>query len=408
MLTSKKPDWVYQAGIFSFLAFSFFSAIFCGQTRVNNLFHISALLLAMLLLTRPQQRQRLFANTAAMTGMALVLLFLLYYSISALWGADPGDMASTLTHSGYILFYLTWLIFLLDGAWRYRLLAAIVAGITLLCLYLAAFDYPTIYHLRTTTAVNPGPDNVIDLAGYAAIGILLSLMIFRDTRRKAALLVIAPLFAFMVLTQSRGPLIALAIALAVTTPYVHLSRNTLFAAAAAMLAVAAAVVFSATGEMLLTRFGELYQQSFVRMSIWRHSLELISQAPFLGYGVDKQLNFLNYTGELNHTTHSLYLGALLKGGLVGFLLFAALLIYGARLALRHRRNGRRLEAALYLFMLVFYCSQGMFVIANPAEFWILFWLPLALVMSQPAGDAVAISLPGGATPRSPYRIPGSR
>jgi hypothetical protein len=34
-------------------------------------------------------------------------------------------------------------------------------------------------------------------------------------------------------------------------------------------------------------------------------------------------------------------------------------------------------------MLVFYSSQGMFVIANPAEFWYLFWLPLALLLSQP-------------------------
>ena len=67
------------------------------------------------------------------------------------------------------------------------------------------------------------------------------------------------------------------------------------------------IAYSAIGEMLLTRFGELYQQSFVRISIWRHSPALIEQAPFFGYGFDKQLNFLNYTGELNHTTHSLYL-----------------------------------------------------------------------------------------------------
>ncbi|BEM33827.1 hypothetical protein SME36J_24590 [Serratia marcescens] len=38
---------------------------------------------------------------------------------------------------------------------------------------------------------------------------------------------------------------------------------------------------------------------------------------------------------------------------------------------------------MFLFMLVFYSSQGMFVIANPAEFWYLFWLPLAMLLSQP-------------------------
>lgn len=127
-----------------------------------------------------------------------------------------------------------------------------------------------------------------------------------------------------------------------------------------------AVVYSAIGEMLLTRFGELYQQSFVRISIWCHSLRLIEQAPFFGYGFDKPLNFLNDTGELNHTTHSLYLGALLKGA-----------VWGSYCC------SRCWEAALFLFMLVFYSSQVMLVIANPAEFWYLFWLPLALLMSQP-------------------------
>lgn len=383
MVTSKKSDFNHLASVFLFLAFSFFSAIFCGKTRVNNLFHLSAVLLIIMIFSRPLLRQRLFSNQPAMKGMALTLAFLIYYAISALWGAEPGNITSVLTHGGYIMLYLAWLIFLLDGTWRYRLLASIVAGMSLLCLYLAVFDYPAIYHLRQTTKLNPGPSNVIDLAGYAAIGIILSLILFRDTRHKAALCGIPLLFAFIVLTQSRGPLIALAVGLVMTTPYHHLSKKNLLATAVVILLTFVAIAFSPQGEMLLARFGELYQQGFVRMSIWRHSLGLIEQAPFFGYGFDKQLNFLNYTGELIHTTHSLYLGALLKGGMVGFVLLAALLSYGVRLAYQHLRSGRRLEAALYLFMLVFYCSQGMFVIANPAEFWYLFWFPVAMVLSQP-------------------------
>lgn len=292
-------------------------------------------------------------------------------------------MPSALTHSAYILLYLAWLVTLLDGERRHQLQWAMLAGMTALCLYLTLVDAPSIYYLRETTARNPGPSNVIDLAGYAAIAILLSLMIFRDTGQKAALCFIPPLLAFMVLTQSRGPLIALALAVVVAMPYRHRPGRWLWFLLPGALAVVLAVVYSAIGEMLLTRFGELYQQSFVRISIWRHSLALIEQAPFFGYGFDKQLNFLNYTGELNHTTHSLYLGALLKGGCVGFLLLLALLGYGARLAIAHWRTGRRWEAGLFLFMLVFYSSQGMFVIANPAEFWYLFWLPLALLLSQP-------------------------
>ena len=164
------------------LAFAFFSAIFCGQTRVNNLFHLAALLwLAAVFL----------AAAAAAVGQSSGALgrragadVLLYYSLSALWGETPGDMPSALTHSAYILLYLAWLVTLLDGERRHQLQWAMLAGMTALCLYLTLVDAPSIYYLRETTARNPGPSNVIDLAGYAAIAILLSLMIFRDTGQK--------------------------------------------------------------------------------------------------------------------------------------------------------------------------------------------------------------------------------
>ncbi|WP_285175043.1 hypothetical protein, partial [Mycobacterium tuberculosis] len=91
--------------------------------------------------------------------------------------------------------------------------------------------------------------------------ILLSLMIFRDTGQKAALCFIPPLLAFMVLTQSRGPLIARALAVVVAMPYRHRPGRWLWFLLPGALAVVLAVVYSAIGEMLLTRFGELYQQS---------------------------------------------------------------------------------------------------------------------------------------------------
>jgi hypothetical protein len=32
---------------------------------------------------------------------------------------------------------------------------------------------------------------------------------------------------------------------------------------------------------------------------------------------------------------------------------------------------------------MFYVTQGMFVISNPREYWVLFWLPLAIIFSTP-------------------------
>lgn len=44
MFTFSKPEQFYRLGKALFLAFAFFSAIICGQIRVNNLFHLAALL----------------------------------------------------------------------------------------------------------------------------------------------------------------------------------------------------------------------------------------------------------------------------------------------------------------------------------------------------------------------------
>lgn len=109
MFTFSKPELFYRLGSALFLAFVFFSAIFCGQTRVNNLFNLAALLWVATLLTCPPLRHQLLANRQALVGGGLALIFLLYYSISALWGEMPSEMSSALTHSGYILAYLVWL-----------------------------------------------------------------------------------------------------------------------------------------------------------------------------------------------------------------------------------------------------------------------------------------------------------
>lgn len=151
MFTFSKPEQFYRLGSALFLAFAFFSAIFCGQTRVNNLFHLAALLWLAAVFTWPPLRRQLLSNRRALWGGGLALMFLLYYSLSALWSETPGDLPSALTHSAYILLYLAWLVTLLDGERRHQLQWVMLAGIAALCLYLTLVDAPSIYHLRETT-----------------------------------------------------------------------------------------------------------------------------------------------------------------------------------------------------------------------------------------------------------------
>ncbi|PLP10537.1 polymerase, partial [Klebsiella pneumoniae] len=42
----------------------------------------------------------------------------------------------------------------------------------------------------------------------------------------------------------------------------------------------------------------------------------------------------------------------------------------------------RYSLAILFYALVFMASQGMFIISNPRETWVLFWLPLGIALSK--------------------------
>ncbi|STT82450.1 polymerase [Klebsiella pneumoniae] len=76
------------------------------------------------------------------------------------------------------------------------------------------------------------------------------------------------------------------------------------------------------------------------------------------------------------------MGALLKGGIVGLLLLLAIIACGLWQAWRKRHTDSRYSLAILFYALVFMASQGMFIISNPRETWVLFWLPLGIALSK--------------------------
>jgi O-antigen ligase len=103
---------------------------------------------------------------------------------------------------------------------------------------------------------------------------------------------------------------------------------------------------------------------------------------WLGRGFTFDLDFINYSGEHITTTHSVYLGTLLKGGILGFFILLMIIFCGLAFAIGKYVKDKRYEAALFIFALIFMSSQGMFIISNPRESWVLFWLPLAVIISH--------------------------
>lgn len=377
MLSIKKYSKLENAAIIIFIIFLFLSILFCNVTKVNNMFHISCVLLLLSLLVRGQLYKDLIQDRVTLQGLSLTAMVAVYFALSNIWGGDVGQTSSTLTHGLYLIIFTLLGSLALQNSSRHAVMIAVIAGVNLLSIFTIATDAGKVIYFRKISDFNPGPNNVIDLAGYCAISIMLSMIIVQERRRIGYFLLAVIPAVMLVMTQSRGPLLALWL-VALMTP-----RILWFIA----LMVTLILIFTPVGELLLLRFENLSNEYALRINIWHHVLIEVAQHPWFGRGFNHELNFINYDGTHISTAHSVYLGTLYKGGATGLLLLALLLCFGLLCALRAYKAGNRLDATLYVFMLLFISSQGMFIISNPCETWILVWLPLAVVFS--AGSLVS-------------------
>lgn len=366
-------------------AFLFFLPVFGGAVRVSNLFHVAATLMLIALVFRKKIRDIITQQKLFNRGLCLVTLMLVWFTLSNLWGDNPANIFSTLKHSFYLLAFLTLFHFASQQKKKTMLIATIFSAIVILCLLVFCFaDKRSLFTNRLENAFFGAPDNVIDLGGYYAIGTLCGLILLRETGKKWLYLPISLLFIGLLFTQSRGPLFSLLLAcLPLLLLIRRIHRGHLFIGLGIIITISLVMTLSDYGHTLAARIGASYQQSFTRFGIWQDAYSLIEQKPLIGWGYNQQLNFVNDIGQRVHTTHSLYLATLLKGGIVGVLLLLSIIGYGLYMGWQQIKHGYTLEATMFVFALLFYATQGMFIISNPGESWLLFWLPLAIVMTLP-------------------------
>ncbi|MDI9223440.1 O-antigen ligase family protein [Pantoea sp. EA-12] len=366
----------------SFMAFLFLMTIFTGAGKVSNLFHLSIML--MMLHWVIHRKENIFLRGFPWASIGVVTLFLFYFSLANLWTENPWNIISTIKHSFYLIFFVCMVNYCINRYGVLKLHGLIFFGCFILLLLTFLFvDKSTLLTNRLENGFFAAPENVIDLGGYFALGILSALIIARESGKHWIYLPASLLFIGLLLTQSRGPLLALLIALAVLfAQYKHVHLRHILYTALSIVVVSLFFYFTDYGSEFYARIISAYAQSFIRFGIWQHALSEAFVHPYFGWGFDKQLTFVNSIGQHVTTTHSVYVSTFLKGGVVGVLLLASLIINGMYHAYKKFHQGLGLEASIYLFSLMFFVTQGMFVIGGPGETWVLFWLPLAVVLSS--------------------------
>ncbi len=153
--------------------------------------------------------------------------------------------------------------------------------------------------------------------------------------------------------------------------------------------------------LLLLAFPEVVQQAFergqsFRFVIWSEVWQGILARPVFGHGLLSELAIDTGRKTPMSVAHNAYLQIFWTGGIIGLLLFLLLLGNAFRFAVR---RGQQQGDYRILCILIFAACAMMtgvdILIARPRDQWILFWLPLAMLMAFGNADNVSHGRPRG-------------
>lgn len=328
---------------------------------------------------------------------ALIVIYLTYMLMTPAWGAD--FVFKTYFNDVRLALYL--LIFVLiipllckkfpcgfERLIRLMCILAAGAAVVSIVIWWPHHNFPLDRLVGVGTLEHPNPSAAVyGFFAVLAIGLLISEASL--WLKIIYLLSIGILLSFLWLTQSRGALVATVMAFGIFFFQLRPKRMLI-------------VLVSLTGITALVFF--LFPQGFAsliergtssRLLIWSTVLSQAAETPFFGHGYLVDNSVFVVSQKARHAfAHNAYLASLRDGGVVGMALMLALLTSACRLALSiGREKGSYVYLALLVFGLVYMIFDTDRLITRPRELWVIFWLPLALILSESLVPEQSLSVP---------------
>ncbi|MFT3961727.1 O-antigen ligase family protein [Propionivibrio sp.] len=377
-------------GLLAYLA-SFF---FLAPTPQKTLFYLLIAAPSIILLSDLRQ---LLLQKRYRTPTLFVLCFIAYFALSSLWSSE-GTLGNGLKLAFCILCLLVAVHSTMNmcgesGTWiRYFILAV---GSCATCLY--AFLFIEKMFLATEYAIEAsrryslsilsgwGDSNPINTAMYFGLLPLTAWWSFPQSRPqiKIGLLILTTIsVAIMFLSQSRGPILSLAVTLLLISIF-RWSKDDLILWGVLLSSGLMAILIFNLAPLIVDR---AYSPNY-RTEIWMNAIQLIKDNLFFGQGLGDSAGIPLPTDTQNRVTvthsHSSILDTFRVGGLVGGVLFLAML-----LSITCRPLAKNEERPFFVFWLIFgllcLSTNGRALLIRPSIEWFAFWLPLFFVLFSPA------------------------
>jgi O-Antigen ligase len=310
---------------------------------------------------------------------SLAIGLILWSGLTLLWGADDLHRAPrfALGAAATLAFVLAATMCARDTAWRRRLgTMLIVIGAVSAAFCVARFLVDPPFTLPTDTPRLRGWGvTVHPVLGAGVLAVAMLTALHRATaggpRSGAYLLAAAMMAADVLLTKSRGPILAAGVASLLLCVAAGWWRA---AAAGLGAAVVAWWLAPASVRAGLERVGEPS-----RLLIWRNALGEIGERPLFGHGLAANLRPVPGLGA--SFPHDFYLSLLFYSGVAGLLLFVALAAaLGRRLWLARGAAEATWLAALGLNALAAGLTDFGQVTKGPGPLWFILWLPICLTL----------------------------
>lgn len=361
--------WVLPAGLFLLLSALFFLPDRSPHHKLYYaLFSIPTLLA---LCARPRALVPLLREP-------LVLLFLLFAGFavfSILWSpvANAADLVKRPLHT--LMLFLGTALLLLHRPETFK---PILLGAGLLALLAVLRDLPAfaLAYVPGTRFIGAGAlDNPLLSSHLFGFFCIYWLCMALDCKRLSLvalyLAAFAIMFAAVLATGSRTPLLALVLAV----NWVALLRRDRRSIALFAAAPVALVLICIYAPQLITERGTSY-----RLDIWQSCWERFLDHPWIGHGYDAPLSIDVGIGYVLTEPHNFALGVLYNVGIIGFLPWVGMLACGLYYGWKYRASASfRLASTLLMFGIGAGLTEGGGILSRPKEHWFLLWIPLALL-----------------------------
>jgi O-antigen ligase len=390
--------WVRLIAMFGFLAYlaSFF---FLNPTGQKTLFYLlvasPALILFFDLRYLLQKENRI--------PVLSVLIFLTYFALSSLW-SNEGRLANGLK----LALCITCLMIAVHSTMSIRNNSEtricsfiLAAGSCAACLYFLLFmgkildatEYMPVVSIRYSlyTLGGFGDSNPINTAIYFGLVVLAVWWSFPQNRplMKLGLLFLALIsMMIMFLSQSRGPILSLAITLTLVS-VLRRSKDELLLWGAILTSCAIIILSLNLLPLILARTDSPND----RVEIWLSAVEQIKNNLFFGHGLGHSGGIqLMGTSDLAAASHAHFsiLEIFRIGGIIGGFLFLAML-----LSITARSLVKSRGCSFFIFWLIFgllcLSTNGRLLFIRPSVEWFAFWIPMFFVLFQPNGDRPDVS-----------------